>query len=200
MNNSKSMETKLFIPIVLGTNREGRQSEHAAKLLFEALKKRKGVETRLFDVRDFSFPQDNYGQAIKDRFPEWRDAVIKADGLVIVAPEYNHGYPGVLKSLLDTLLREYAHKAVGLVGVSMGPWGGTRVIEAMLHPMRELGLVPTFKDLNFPGIQNVFDSKGNLKDGAFRERIDAFLGELEWMATTLRWGRENVPSEYHNKK
>jgi NAD(P)H-dependent FMN reductase len=25
------------------------------------------------------------------------------DGLVIIAPEYNHGYPGLLKSILDGL-------------------------------------------------------------------------------------------------
>jgi len=54
------------------------------------------IETRLYDVADFHLPQDDYGQGLKDVFPEWRDAVTKADGLVIVAPEYNHGYPGSL--------------------------------------------------------------------------------------------------------
>ena len=80
------MEQKLFLPIIFATNREGRQSENVAKLLLESVKGRKGVETKLFDVRDFKFPQDDYGQDIKDQFPEWRDAIIKADGLVIVTP------------------------------------------------------------------------------------------------------------------
>jgi len=191
------MDKKLFIPVILGTNREGRQSEYVAKLVAESISKRENAETKLFDVRDFRFPQNDYGQAIKDQFPEWRDAIIRADGLVIVAPEYNHGYPGTLKSALDTLLREYAHKAVGLVGVSAGPWGGTRVIESLLAPVRELGLAVTFTDLNFPQVQNTFDSKGNLKDEAYRERIEGFLTELEWMAQTLKWGRENVPSAFH---
>ena len=122
------MNEKLFIPIILATNKEGRKTENVAKLLLEEMKERKGIETMLFDVKDFKFPQDDYGQSIKDQFPEWRDAIVKADGLVIVTPEYNHGYPGPLKSALDLLLPEYKHKAVGLVGVSMSPWGGTRVI------------------------------------------------------------------------
>ena len=153
---------------------------------------REGVETKLFDVRDFKFPQDNYGQAIKDQFPEWRDAIIKADGLVIVTPEYNHGYPGPLKAALDLLLPEYKHKAVGLVGVSAGPWGATRVIEVMVKVVRELGLVVTSADLNFPKVQELFDEQGNLKDKAYEERISGFLNELEWMAQSLQWGRKNL--------
>ncbi len=100
---------------------------------------RSDIETQLFDVADFALPQDDYGLDIKDRFPQWRDAIIRADGLVIVTPEYNHGYPGALKSVLDLLLKEYIHKAVALVGVSAGAWGGTRVIEAMVPMVRELG-------------------------------------------------------------
>lgn len=186
------MSGKLFIPILLGTNRDGRQSENAAKLLLTHTKKRENIETKLFDVREFAFPQDDYGQAVKDQFPEWKDAIIKADGLVIVSPEYNHGYPGVLKTLLDTLYDEYARKAVGIVSVSMGPWGGVRMIENLLPVVRELGLIPAHKDLQFPRVQDVFDEQGNLKDKAFEKRIASFLDELELLATTLKRGRESI--------
>ncbi len=188
---------KLFLPILLGTNRQQRNSEHAARWLFSEMQRREDVETRLFDVRDFALPHDDYGQGIKDRFPEWRDAIIRADGLVIVSPEYNHGYPGVLKAVLDLLLKEYIHKAVALVGVSAGPWGGTRVIEAMLPMVRELGLAVTFSDLNFPKVQNTFDAEGKLLDPAFEKRAGDFLDELIWMSRTLRWGRQNVQSKFH---
>src|ERR1041385_7037017 len=188
---------KLFLPILLGTNRQQRNSEPAARWLFSEMQRREDVETRLFDVRDFALPHDDYGQGIKDRFPEWRDAIIRADGLVIVSPEYNHGYPGVLKAVLDLLLKEYIHKAVALVGVSAGPWGGTRVIEAMLPMVRELGLAVTFSDLNFPKVQKTFDDNGTLLDPAFDKRAKDFLDELVWMAQVLKWGRENVPSQYH---
>ncbi len=190
---------KLHLPVLLGTNRKMRKSVHAAKWLIEEMSKRPEIETRLFDTADFALPQDDYGTGIKDSFPEWRDAMMKADGLVIVTPEYNHGYPGVLKAVLDLLLKEYIHKSVAFVGVSAGPWGGTRVIEAMVPMVRELGLVVTFADLNFPSIQKTFNDEGELLDAAFEQRVGAFLDELIWMTRTLKWGRENVASKHHQE-
>lgn len=191
------MANKLFIPILLGTNRKDRKSEHVAKWVHDKMLERDEIETRLFDVRDFHLPHDHYGQEIKDKFPEWHDAMVRADGLVIVSPEYNHGYPGILKSVLDLLLKEYIHKAVAFVGVSAQVWGGTRVIESMVPMVRELGLAVTFTDLNFPRVHDKFDHDGKLLDESYNDRAKAFLDELIWMATTLRWGRENVPSKFH---
>ena len=91
------------------------------------------------------------------------------------------------------------HKAVALVGVSAGPWGGARVIEAMVPMVRELGLAVTFTDLNFPGIQKKFNEQGELQDQAYEQRVKDFLDELVWMSRTLKWGRENVPSKHHVK-
>ncbi|MEP6787035.1 MAG: NADPH-dependent FMN reductase, partial [Acidobacteriota bacterium] len=100
--------------------------------------------------------------------------------------------------VLDLLLKEYIHKAVAFVGVSAGPWGGTRVIEACVPMVRELGLAVTFSDLNFPSVKSKFDDDGKLLDEAYEKRISGFLDELIWMASTLQWGRENVPSKFHS--
>jgi NAD(P)H-dependent FMN reductase len=191
--------SELFLPVLLGTNRKLRKSEFVAQWLVSEMKKRPEIETQLFDVAEFNLPHDDYGQELKDRFPEWRDAIIRADGLVIVTPEYNHGYPGSLKSVLDLLLREYVHKAVAFVGVSAGPWGGTRVIESMVPMVRELGLAVCFTDLNFPKVGKLFDADGKLLDPLFEDRAAAFLNELVWMSRVLKWGRANVPSRYHTQ-
>ena len=191
------MDAKLNLPVLLGTNRKQRKSEHVARWLVSEMRKRPVIQTRLFDVAEFALPHDDYGQGLKDNFPEWRDAIIQADGLVIVSPEYNHGYPGSLKAVLDLLLKEYIHKAVAFVGVSAGPWGGTRVIESMVPMVRELGLAVTFTDLNFPKVQNTFDEEGKLLDPAAEQRAATFLDELVWMSRVLKWGRGNVPSKYH---
>src|SRR5205085_2974694 len=188
---------ELWLPVLLGTNRKERKSVHVANWLVSEMSKRPEIQTRLFDVKDFALPGDDYGSGIKDRFPEWRDSIIKADGLVVISPEYNHGYPGILKSVLDLLLKEYIHKAVALVGVSAGPWGGTRVIEALVTMVRELGLAVTFTDLNFPTVQKKFDENGNLLDEAYEKRVQGFLAELIWMSKALRWGRNNIDSKYH---
>ena len=191
---------KLNIPVLVGTNRKMRQSIHAAKWLMDQMQKRTEIETRLFDAADFVLPQDDYGTGIKDQFPQWKEAIIKADGLILVTPEYNHGYPGVLKSILDLLLKEYIHKSVALVGVSSGPWGGVRVIESLVPMVRELGLAVTFSDLNFPFIHRTFSEEGKLLDPAFEQRAQGFLDELIWMTRALKWGRENLPSRHHPTK
>src|SRR4029434_5941484 len=190
-------DAKLFIPLILGTPRKNRESENVARWVHKKLVERDEIESQFFDVCDFELPRAHYGTEIGHLFPEWRDAIIKADGLVIVTPEYNHGYPGTLKGVLDLLLKEYIHKAVAFVGVSAGPWGGTRVIEACVPMVRELGLVVTFSDLNFPKVSSKFDEQGNLLDEAYETRVQGFLDELVWMARALKWGRENVPSKFH---
>jgi NAD(P)H-dependent FMN reductase len=168
-------------------------SEHVAKFVVEEVVKRNGVETELIDIRDIELSTVDAGESIKD--PKFSSSVVRADALIIVTPEYNHGYPGLLKHVLDTNLKEYIHKAVGICGVSAGGFGGTRVIESLLPVMRELGLVTIFWDGNFSGVQNIFDSSGKLLDQAYIKRVDKFLKELVWMAKVLRYGRENVPLE-----
>ena len=132
------MET-LYIPVILGTVRQERMSHPVARLMTAELAKRDGVETELIDIATLPLPTNNAGEAIKD--PAFSSRMTRADALVIVAPEYNHGYSGMLKHVLDSCLKEYIHKAVGIVGVSAGPFGGARVIENLLPVMRELQCV-----------------------------------------------------------
>jgi NAD(P)H-dependent FMN reductase len=185
-----STERPLFIPVILGTSRQGRMSEHAARFMLEELQKRENVETVLVDVRELNFPIDDEDGGIKDA--AFSQLCERADAYCIVAPEYNHGYPGSLKHALDTNLKEYVHKAVGLCGVSAGGFGGTRVIENLLPVLRELGLMAIFTDVNFSRAGKIFDESGALLDESYIKRTASFLEELVWMAETLRYGRDNV--------
>jgi NAD(P)H-dependent FMN reductase len=183
-------ERALFIPLILGTARQGRQSEHAARFVFGQTEKRAGVETEFIDVRTLPMRLDDAGEQIKD--PKFASTIERCDGLIIVTPEYNHGCPGLLKHALDMCLKEYVHKAVGICGVSGGPFGGARVIEGLLPVMRELGLVMIFEDVNFGKIGTLFDERGNLLDENYIRRVDKFLDELIWMARVLRHGRQRI--------
>ena len=104
-------------------------------------------------------------------------------------------FPGLLKHVLDTNLKEYVHKAVGVCGVSVGPFGGARMIQSLVPVLRELGLVPIFWDVYFGTAGKLFDpATGKITDPAYVGRLAKFLNELVWMARALRYARENIPA------
>ena len=183
----------LRIPVILGTTRKGRMSAHAARFMIRQIEKRPDISTELIDLSELPMPIDDAGEEIKDG--AFSNKMTLADALVIVTPEYNHSFPGLLKHILDSCLKEYIHKAAGIVGVSAGPFGGVRAIQDFLPVIRELGLVNIFWDVNFGNVASMFDETGKLLDQAFVKRADKFLDELVWMAKTLRYGRENIALE-----
>jgi len=181
----------LSIPVILGTTRKGRMSAPAAQFVYGQVQKRDGITTELIDIARLNLPVDDAGEAIKD--PRFSASMERSDAVVIVTPEYNHSFPGLLKHVLDSCLKEYIHKAAGIVGVSAGPYAGARVIENLLPVLRELGLVCIFWDVNFGPAQKAFDASGQLIDPSYIRRTDQFLDELVWMAKILRYGRETIP-------
>src|SRR5438034_2738547 len=160
----------LFIPVILGTARMGRMSLHAARLVTGELGKCAGVETDLIDIAKLPLPTNDAGEAIKHA--DFSAKMSKADALVVVSPEYNHGYSGLLKHVLDSCLKEYIHKAVGIAGVSADPFSGTKGIQDLLPVLRELGLVTIFWDVYFANAGKLFDSTGKLLDTSWIPRID----------------------------
>lgn len=180
------------ILLFLGTVRQGRRSEPVAHVLTTIANERPELEVELIDPREYNFSLDNEGRQANADFPELTKKVTEADGYIIVAPEYNHGYPGSLKYLLDLHLKEYVHKPVALVGISAGPFGGTRVIEQLVQVTRELGMVVTHTDLHVTDSYAQVTDDGLKDEKSFTGRANKMLDEFIWMAKTLKWGRENV--------
>jgi hypothetical protein len=108
----------LYIPVILGTTRMDRMSAHVARLLTEEVSKQAAVETDLIDIASLHLPTNNAGEAIKEGvFPS---KMVRADGLVIVAPEYNHGLQWIAETCSgqlpghDLLGREQNLRLVGV--------------------------------------------------------------------------------------
>ena len=186
---------KLFIPILVGTNRQSRRSINVAKLIKKIGDEIDGIETEIVDPDDYDFKND--GNDTENKNEKYSSLTLIADAFLIVVPEYNHSFPASLKAMLDSELKNYIHKPVAFAGVSSGSWGGVRAIESLVNVVRELGLVSTFTDVNFPSVKKLFDDEGKLLDDAYLNRVKRCFTELIWMAKTLKWGRENVESRYH---
>ncbi len=182
------------IPVLCGTVRKGARSADVGRWVADRLAEHPGVVTQLVELGSLELATDDEGTSIKH--PVFSDLIARADGLVIVAPEYNHGYPASLKHALDTNYSEYVHKPVGLVGVSAGPLGGARMIENLLPVLRGIGLVLIQRDATVGNVATAFSEDGVLLEEGARRRIDGMLTELRWMAATMRYGREAVQSQF----
>lgn len=181
---------KIFIPVLEGTTRSKRQSIHAANFVAKVGEEFEELKTLLVDPLSFEFPYDGNDKENKD--PRYTKITKEADGFFIVVPEYNHGYPGSLKRMLDSELQNYIHKPVAFAGVSAGPWGGVRAIENLVPVVRELGMVAVKIDVQFPNIKDLFNDKGELQDEAYIRRVKKAWTELIWMAKVLKWGCKNL--------
>jgi NAD(P)H-dependent FMN reductase len=186
---------KLYIPVLAGTTREQRKSIFAARLVAEVGNTFEDIETEVIDPKNYSFPGDGNDPEGKDA--RYTAVTERAQGFFIVSPEYNHSFPGSLKRMLDSELQNYIHKPVAFAGVSASQWGGVRGIEALVSTVREMGLVATFTDMQFPKVQELFDDEGVLLNEHYREYIKAAWTELLWMAKTLEHGRTAIASKHH---
>lgn len=179
----------MYIPIILGTAREGRKSARVAKFLHNTAKKM-GLETEIIDVKEYA-PCQTGGQK-NEKIQAYSEKVRKADALIIVTPEYNHSVPGELKLLLDSIYDEYNKKPVGICGVSNGSFGGARVVEQMKLIALGLNMVPLNYTLYFPYVDKILDPNGNPLDEKLENRVGKFFKELIWYAKTLKYGREKI--------
>jgi chromate reductase, NAD(P)H dehydrogenase (quinone) len=110
-----------------------------------------------------------------------RDAVRRADALILATPEYNHSMPGVLKNAIDWLSRSgpdevLVGKPVLAMGASTGPWG-TRLAQAALRQVlfSTQALVMPKPALHLRSAQSLFDANGDLCDEATRKALQQLM-------------------------
>ena len=186
--------TPITIAVLAGTTREKRRSIHAAHWIADFGRKQPGAEIIFVDPKDFTFLGDGNDPEGKD--PRYTAITAKADAFFVVTPEYNHSFPGSLKRMLDSELKNYNHKPVAFAGCSDGNWGGVRAVESLVPAIRETGLVVLSWDLYFPWIQNIFDEQGTMRP-EFAERYNKsaqkLYDELIWMARLFQAARTVRP-------
>lgn len=114
---------------------------------------------------------------------ELKEAIVRADGLLLATPEYNGSIPGPLKNAIDWLtrppvdiLRVFGGKPVAVMGASAGASGTILGQTAWLTVLRTLRTLPWFGGrLLVSRASTVFDAEGRLVDPAIAEQLGTFL-------------------------
>ena len=123
-----------MITIISGTNRPGSNTRKVAELVHQMLIEH-GVAVELLDLAELPaelFASTSYASK-PDTFASFQDSVLTADGFLVVVPEYNGSFPGVLKYFIDMLQfpASLYEKPAGFIGISSGRWGGVRAVEQL---------------------------------------------------------------------
>ncbi|GLZ77302.1 FMN reductase [Actinorhabdospora filicis] len=125
--------------------------------------------------------------------PGFTAGIGAADAIVVITPEYNHSFPGPLKTAIDSVGAEWRGKPVAFVSYG-GISGGLRAVEALRPVFAELHAVTIRETVSFHGAWGRFDADGQPHDA---EKVDAalaaLLDQLEWWAESLREARTARP-------
>jgi NAD(P)H-dependent FMN reductase len=186
--------TPLKIKVIVGSTRANRFSEKTSQWILQGAQQRLDFEVELLDLRDYALPffeeamppgmaKDSYDHPEVAR---WRDKIREADGFIVCTPEYNHGYPAVLKNALDYVYFAWNRKAMAFV--SWGGAGGARAVEQLRLVAVELGMTPLRSAVHIPNPWFIRDI-AELDTDVYQRGAASLLDELAWWAGALRAAR-----------
>jgi chromate reductase len=147
-----------------------------------------GLTMEIISIADIPlFNEDHEPPAVPD-YPApvktFREAIRKADGMLIVSPEYNYSIPGVLKNAIDWASRgtdaPVIGKPVSLMGATPGLWGTARMHMAFQPVFHTLNMKAVHKpEVYIAKAKEKFDNEGNLVDETAKKMIVSNLEELK---------------------
>jgi len=173
------------IAIISSSVRSGRNSHRVALYFSNYLEENNIAKADILDLKEYDFPLfDERLRLQKDPSPgalEFAARIRDADGVIIVTPEYNGGYPGSLKNVVDLLYDEWRKKPVAISTVSDGPFGGTQVITSIQFSLWKIGAWTVPAMFPVPRVTEAFDEQGKPADrSAVDKRAARFINELIW--------------------
>lgn len=186
------------LAIISASVRSGRNS-HRVALFFQQYIKDKGLATvEILDLAAYRFPvfeeRLQYQPAPSPQVLDFAARIRQADGVIIVTPEYNGGYPASLKNVVDLLYEEWHRKPIGIATASDGVFGGSQVITSLLFTLWKIRawVVPT--RFPVPKAQEAFDEQGIPRNpAAIEKKAKNFTDELLWcIEARSRMGKDQT--------
>lgn len=172
----------MTLGVIVGSVREGRFGPVVADWFVGQAKQRDDVSVDVIDLADTPIPSADFASRIR-----------MADAFVIVTPEYNHGYPGPLKTAIDSVGQQWRAKPVGFVSYG-GISGGLRAVEQLRAVFAELHTVTVRETVSFHGARGQFDEHGAPRErDAVNAAASALLNQLAWWAHALQQARAARP-------
>ena|ERR1041385_6400698 len=173
------------ILIISASVRTGRKSPRVAQYFKNFIEDKKTATAEILDLAELKLPlfdeRLRYQQNPTDEMLRSHEKVVNADGVIIVTPEYNGGYPASLKNVIDLLYDEWYHKPIAISTVSSGPFGGSQVITSLQFSLWKIGAHVATAMFPVAKVEETFDENGVPKEKEITDkRAGNFLKELSW--------------------
>jgi NAD(P)H-dependent FMN reductase len=176
------------LAVIVGSNRHGRFAPTVADWFVTRAHQRSDLDIDVIDLADVDVPAV-YGPDGAAAMEDFRLRIDRADAIVVITPEYNHGYPAVLKQAIDFVHREWKAKPVGFVSYG-GISGGLRAVEQLRLVFAELHAVTVRDTVSLHNAWSQFGERGALVDpGPANAAVKQMLDQLDWFARALRAAR-----------
>lgn len=111
---------------------------------------------------------------------KFADKIKSADGIIMVTPEYNGGYPASLKNAIDLLYPEWRKKPIAFASVSNGVFGGSQVLTSLLFTMAKIGATIVPNMYRVGDVESNYDEGGNSTNPKVPKIAQGFLDDLTW--------------------
>jgi NAD(P)H-dependent FMN reductase len=186
------VDAPLQLAVIVGSTREGRLGSTIAGWFATQCESRPDLSTDVIELAELALP------AVLPPGPDPRVAAYlarldRADAIVVVTPEYNHGDPASLKQAVDLAHPEWRAKPVGFVSYG-GISGGLRAVEQLRQVFAELHTVTIRNTVSFHDAWQRFGPSGSPVDPAgCTAAAAAMLDQLCWWAHALRSARASIP-------
>ncbi len=181
------MSAPLRVPVLLGSVRRGRRSLRVARFAAGRLEAA-GAEAPLLDLAEIDLPIMEERLNKRDDPPPglvgFSRAIRSADAVVVVSPEYNGSWPGVLKNALDYIHGEWFRKPVGIVTVSVGRFGGVQLHNHLQLFFLRVKALPV-AGMNVANVESAFREDGEPVEPHYEKSFAAFAETLEWYARAI---------------
>ncbi len=143
------------------------------------------IEAELLDLREYPLPffdEPVSPSMIKEPYTnpavvKWTQKIAEGEAFIIITPEYNHGYPAVLKNALDYVYKEWNGKKIAFVGY--GSVGAARAIEQLRQVVIELQMIPLRTAVHITKFWELFDEKGQLKLDQYNQSLKLVLEQFK---------------------
>lgn len=179
------------IIILSSSVRIGRKSNRVASFFMDYIKENNIADVELADLDSYNFPifeeRLKFQKEPAANLLEFAEKIKAADGVLIVSPEYNGGYPASIKNAIDVLVEEWKHKPVAISSVSAGPFAGNNMISSLQFCLWKLGALTVPALFPVATVEKSYDENGVPADKeATEKRAQKFIAELVWMMDAVK--------------